>query len=153
MPPSLSPYRQQKKWNDFNNISVLAWALRAWPPTAHRERYRMRPGRWPPGGGASEQSKRESKLSLAVRGWRNTVKIVLFETSNSMKPYPSVVHAYTNRMRPATGFVEPESLDEVSNRVPPTPQDQDSRKVYIYIYIYMLVYIYIYIYTYTYIYI
>ena len=29
-----------------------------------------------------------------VRGWRHTVEIVLFEISNSMKPYPSVVHAY-----------------------------------------------------------
>ena len=33
-------------------------------------------------------------------GWRNTVEIVLFEISNSMKPYPSVFHADTNNMRP-----------------------------------------------------
>ena len=35
-----------------------------------------------------------------MRSWRNTVEIVLFEISNSMKPYPSVVHAYTSKLRP-----------------------------------------------------
>ena len=38
-----------------------------------------------------------------------------------MKPYPSVVHAYTYNRRPAIDVVEPKHLDEVSNRVPPTP--------------------------------
>ena len=55
-----------------------------------------------------------------VRGWPNTVETVLFEISNSMKPYPSVVHAYTSKSRPAIGFFEPTNLDEVSNRIPPT---------------------------------
>ena len=31
-----------------------------------------------------------------LRGWRNTVEIVLFEISNAMKPYPSVfTHTHT----------------------------------------------------------
>ena len=45
----------------------------------------------------------------------------IFEISNSMKPYPSALHAYANRMRPATGFGEPTNLIEVSNRITPTP--------------------------------
>ena len=45
--------------------------------------------------------------SHGVRGWRNTVEIVLFEISNSMKPYPSVFHSYTNNTRPVIGFFEP----------------------------------------------
>ena len=44
--------------------------------------------------------------SLAiVRGWQNTVEIVLFEISNSMKPYPSVFHTYINHVRPMVGFL------------------------------------------------
>ena len=35
-----------------------------------------------------------------VRGWQNTVEIVLFDISNSMKPYASVFHAYTSKLRP-----------------------------------------------------
>ena len=58
----------------------------------------------------------------SMRGWRNTVEIVLFEISNSMKPYPSVVYAYTNKMRAVTGCLEPKHLDKVSNRIPPTSQ-------------------------------
>ena len=56
--------------------------------------------------------------------WRplRTVEIVLFEISNSMKPYPSVLHAYISRWRPVTGFFEPRNLDEVSNCIPPTSQ-------------------------------
>ena len=57
---------------------------------------------------------------LPPRGRRSTVEIVLFEISNSMKPYPSVFHACTNRLRPVKGFVEPNKLDEVSNRILPT---------------------------------
>ena len=56
-----------------------------------------------------------------VRYWRNTVKVALFEISNSTKPHPSVFHAYTGNMKPAKGFFEPNNLDEVSNRIPPTP--------------------------------
>ena len=37
-----------------------------------------------------------------MRGWRNTVETVLFEVSNSMKPYPSVFHACTSQLRPVT---------------------------------------------------
>ena len=48
--------------------------------------------------------------------------LTLFEISNSMKPYPSVFHAYTLKLRPAIGFFEPQNLDEVSNRIPPTSQ-------------------------------
>ena len=59
------------------------------------------------------------------RGWLNTVEVVLLEISNSMKPYPSVFHAYTasytSKMKPVIGFLgEPTYLDEVSNRIPPT---------------------------------
>ena len=49
-----------------------------------------------------------------MRGWRNTVEIVLFEISNSMNPYPSVCHAYTGQVRPVIGLFEPEHLDQVS---------------------------------------
>ena len=55
-----------------------------------------------------------------LRGWRNTVELVLFEILNSMKLYPSVFHAYTYNMRPVTGFLSQQQLDEVSNRIPPT---------------------------------
>ena len=54
------------------------------------------------------------------RGWWNTVEITLFKTSNSMKLYPSFVHAHTSKLRPLTSFFEPKHLDEVSNRIPPT---------------------------------
>ena len=42
-----------------------------------------------------------------VRGWRNTVEIVLFEISNSMKPYPFVAHTYTSELRSVIGLFEP----------------------------------------------
>ena len=45
--------------------------------------------------------------------------------SSSMKPYPSVLHAHANNMRPVIGFAEPKRLDEASDR-----------DIYIYIYIY-----------------
>ena len=48
------------------------------------------------------------------------IEIVLLEISNSMKPYASVVHAYTNKLIPEIDFFEPKQLDEASNRVPPT---------------------------------
>ena len=61
-------------------------------------------------------------LKPTTRGWRNTVEIVLFEISNSMKPYPSAVHACTSKLRPVIVLFEPNDLDEVSNRIPPTSQ-------------------------------
>ena len=39
-----------------------------------------------------------------------------------MKPYPSVVHTRTSELRPAIRLFEPNNLDEVSYRTPPTPQ-------------------------------
>ena len=39
-----------------------------------------------------------------------------------MKPYPSVFHACTSKLRPAIGFFEPNQLDEVSKRIPPISQ-------------------------------
>ena len=57
-----------------------------------------------------------------MRGWRNTVEAVLFEISNSMKPYPSVCHAYINYLRPVICLFKPKHLDELSNRIPPTSQ-------------------------------
>ena len=39
-----------------------------------------------------------------LRGWRNTVELVLFEISISMKPFPSVCHAYTSKLRPMIGL-------------------------------------------------
>ena len=58
-----------------------------------------------------------------MRGWQNTVEIVLFEISNSMKPYPSAFHAYTNKSRPVIRFSEPKQhIDEVSNHITPTSQ-------------------------------
>ena len=40
-----------------------------------------------------------------MRGWRNTLEIVLFEISSSMKLYPSVFQEYTNTLRPVTSFL------------------------------------------------
>ena len=57
-----------------------------------------------------------------MRGQRNTVEIVLFEISTSMKPYPSAFHANTSKLRLVIGFFEPTDIDEVSNRIPPTSQ-------------------------------
>ena len=50
-----------------------------------------------------------------MRGWRNTVELMLFEISNSMKPYPSVSQACTSKPRPVIGFSEPNQFDEASN--------------------------------------
>ena len=63
--------------------------------------------------------------SIRMSGWRNTVGIVLFETSNSMKPYPSVFHAHTSKLRPVMGLFVPNYLDEASNRIPPTSHLKD----------------------------
>ena len=41
-----------------------------------------------------------------------------------MKPYNSVFHAYTWQMGPVICFFEQRSLDEVSNRIPPTSQSR-----------------------------
>ena len=35
-----------------------------------------------------------------MRDWRKTVEVVLFEVSNSMKPYPSVFQAHKSKLRP-----------------------------------------------------
>ena len=51
----------------------------------------------------------------------NTFEIVLFETSNSMKPYASsAVYAHTSELRPVIALFEPNDFDEASNRIPPT---------------------------------
>ena len=47
------------------------------------------------------------KSCASLRGWRNTVEIVPFEISNSMKSFLSVVHAYTSTLRPPTVFRQP----------------------------------------------
>ena len=59
---------------------------------------------------------------LMMSGWRNTAEIVLFEISNSLKPYPSFFRAYIGKSRPVIGFSEQKKLIEVSNRIPPTSQ-------------------------------
>ena len=62
------------------------------------------------------------RRSRGMRGLRNTVEIALFEISNSMKPYPSVCHAYASKLRSVKGLFETKQLDEVSDRIPPTSQ-------------------------------
>ena len=57
-----------------------------------------------------------------LSGWRNAAEIVLFEISNSLKPYPSFFRAYIGKSRPVIGFSEQKKLIEVSNRIPPTSQ-------------------------------
>ena len=62
--------------------------------------------------GLSMAEERKSATCMRARirtlgGWRNTVEIVLFEISNSMKPYPSVFHTYTSTLRPAIGLFDP----------------------------------------------
>ena len=49
-----------------------------------------------------------------MRGWRNTVELVLFEIPNSMKPHPSVFHAYTGNLRLVIGFLS----QTISMRLP-----------------------------------
>ena len=46
-----------------------------------------------------------SPLVANMRGWRNTVGIVLFEISNSMKPYPPVLYADTGQLKPIIVFL------------------------------------------------
>ena len=60
------------------------------------------------------------------RGRIRTVEIVLFDISNSMKPYSSAFRAPTSKLRPAIGLFEASKLDEVSNRIPPTSQIANS---------------------------
>ena len=57
--------------------------------------------------GNSNNSNNNGLASLPLRGWRNTVEVALLEISNSMKPYASVFHAYTGKLRPNIHFVEP----------------------------------------------
>ena len=57
------------------------------------------------------------------RGWRDTVEIVLPEISNSTKPHASVLfsHIPVNWGSRYDMFLfEPNDLDELSNRIPPT---------------------------------
>ena len=49
-----------------------------------------------------------------MRGWRNTVELVLLEILNSIKLYPSVFQAYTHNMRPVIGFLS----QDISMRFP-----------------------------------
>ena len=51
------------------------------------------------------ETRRESETSaVCLRGWQNTIEIVLFQISNSMKSYPSICHACTNKSRPVIGL-------------------------------------------------
>ena len=57
-----------------------------------------------------------SKLARRVgymRGWRNTVEIVLFDISNSMKPYPRVFY-YNGKLKSVICSFEPQQFEEVS---------------------------------------
>ena len=87
----------------------------------------------------------------SVRGWRNTVEVVLFEISNSMKPYPSVLHARTSKSRLAMFSCRtnkyPRRFRPYS--VPP----RSAYYIYIYIYVYICIHIIFYIYMYVYVYI
>ena len=56
----------------------------------------------------------------SLRGWRNTVEIVLFEISNSMNCTPLCFTHMTSTLRPMIFRLTQEKLDEVSNRSPPT---------------------------------
>ena len=49
-----------------------------------------------------------------MRGWGNTVEVVLLEISNSMKQYPSLVHASISKSRPVISLVE----QNISMRLP-----------------------------------
>ena len=82
-----------------------------------------------------------------IRGWRNTVEIVLSEVSNPMEQFPFVVHAFISNTGPAIVFFEPGNLDEVSDRIPPSSHFSPSRLMYIYIYIYIHRYLSIYLST------
>ena len=102
---------------------------------------------------------------VCLRGWRSTVEIVMFEISNSMKPYPSVFSCIYRRVEARDMFFEPQHLDEVSNRIPPTSQRLDDAKRLgaawheitkqhnIFLSLSLSVYVYIYIYAHTYMYI
>ena len=67
------------------------------------------------------------QTSQRLRGWRNTVEIVMSEISNSIKAYTSVVHACTSKLRSDISLFEPTNLDEFSNRIPPTSQRSASK--------------------------
>ena len=53
----------------------------------------------------------DGMLRSDMRGWRNTVELVLFGISNSMKPEPSIFHAHTRKLRPFIYIFEPNNLD------------------------------------------
>ena len=77
-----------------------------------------------------------------LRGWRNTVEIVLFDISNSMKSYASVFHAYyAIKLRPVIGLSEPKTARRSLQTVFRQPLGYPYC-IYIYIYIYICVYTY-----------
>ena len=55
-----------------------------------------------------------------LRGWQNTVGVVLFEISNSMKPYPLGCTHMPTSWGPRCVLLIPKNLDEAFNRIPPT---------------------------------
>ena len=67
---------------------------------------------------------------MELRGWRNTVEMVLLEIPNSMKPYASVFRAHTSKLGPGKCFFEPNHLDEFSNRILPTSQEQPGSRLW-----------------------
>ena len=64
-----------------------------------------------------------------MRGWRNTVEIVLLGISTSTKPYPSVFHVDTSKLRSVIRFFEPNNFEEASNRIPPTSHSDREKAV------------------------
>ena len=46
----------------------------------------------------------EEKGERRVRGWRNTLELIVFEISNSTKLHPSAFHAYPSKLRPMISF-------------------------------------------------
>ena len=70
-----------------------------------------------------------SGLCPSLRGWRNTVEIVLSASSYLMKPYPAVFQAYISTLRPVMGILGPIHVDEASNRIPPTSHERVHRLI------------------------
>ena len=66
--------------------------------------------RSPRAGCAAGSPSRRAVARTPLRGWRNTVEIVLLEISNSMKPYAPVFHASTNKSRPMIVFFESQTI-------------------------------------------
>ena len=68
----------------------------------------------------------ESAPWARLRYWRNTVDLVLLEIFEFPETVPFCVSRIesASKMKPTIGVVEPKYLDDVSKRVPPTPQRQ-----------------------------